>query len=381
MNQLPAITLRHLMINEQKCIGFRYYQDDKITRLVKSLPGAKWSENDRMMYVINTSDTYQTIFRTFKGIAWINCNTFKKNKPEYTGSETEQYTPIKTSNQSREKGIVPKEYIELLEVRRYALNTARSYISQFSRFIAYHSDKPLLTIDEEDIRTYMNHLVEQDYSTSMQNVAVNSIKFYFEQVLDMPRRFYELDRPLKEKKLPTVLSEEEVRAVLSSVKNLKHRAILVMAYSSGLRISEVLNLKIADILSDRGMVHIRGGKGHKDRNTVLSNTALDLLRKYYLKYKPKEYLFGGQKGGRYSESSVQKVVKKAMAKAKIQRNATMHTLRHSFATHLLENGTDIRYIQTLLGHSSSKTTEIYTHVSSKNIRNISSPIDRLNLDL
>ena len=169
--------------------------------------------------------------------------------------------------------------------------------------------------------------------------------------------------------------------MLSSTTNLKHKAILVTIYSCGLRMSELLNLKISDIQSDRNLLLVRGGKGNKDRNTLLSATTLSLLRKYYKAYKPKEYLFEGPLGSMYSARSVQNVVKRSMRRAGIKRPASAHTLRHSFATHLLENGTDLRYIQTLLGHSSPKTTEIYAHVSTKRLQDVVSPIEKLKLDI
>jgi integrase/recombinase XerD len=191
--------------------------------------------------------------------------------------------------------------------------------------------------------------------------------------------FYEIERPLKARKLPMVLSEEEISNILSVTTNLKHKSILVTIYSCGLRLSELLNLKITDIQSDRHLLLVRDAKGNKDRTTLLSDTTLQLLRKYYLQYRPKEYLFEGLGGGPYSGKSIQHILQHSLAKAKICKPATPHTLRHSFATHLLENGTDLRYIQTLLGHSSPKTTELYAQVSTRSLKDIKSPIEKLNI--
>ena len=190
---------------------------------------------------------------------------------------------------------------------------------------------------------------------------------------------YYFQRPKKEKKLPIVLSEEEITEILRQISNLKHKCIIYIIYSAGLRLSEVTNLQISDIDSKRKVITIRGGKGKKDRITLLSETILELLREYYKEYKPQKWLFEGQKGGKYSPTSVQKIFKTALAKTKITKNASIHTLRHSFATHLLERGTDLRYIQELLGHSSPKTTEIYTHVTKKGIDKIKSPLDNLSI--
>jgi site-specific recombinase XerD len=268
----------------------------------------------------------------------------------------------------------------VLEVKRYSFNTARNYTSLFAAFMHFFCGKPLLEINEHDITAYLHHIVKKGMSPSYQNQVVNAIKFYYEQVLDMPQRFYDIGRPRKERKLPMVLSEEEITALISVTTNIKHKAIIVTLYSCGLRLSELLGLKLKDIQSDRKVLFIRNGKGKKDRTTVLSEKTLELLRKYYLAYRPKQYLFEGAQGDRYSARSVQNIIKNGLRAAEINKPASAHTLRHSFATHLLENGTDLRYIQTLLGHSSPKTTEIYTHVSTKFLQGVKSPLDKLDIN-
>jgi len=188
----------------------------------------------------------------------------------------------------------------------------------------------------------------------------------------------DLERPKKEKKLPEILSKNEISKLLKAVKNLKHKAILYLVYSAGLRVGEVVKLKPTDIDSDRMLIHIIQGKGKKDRYTILSETALSILRQYVKVYKPEHWLFPGQHPDKHlTERSVQKVFDNARIDAKIRKNVSVHNLRHSFATHLLEGGVNLRYIQELLGHSSSKTTEIYTHVTQKNLSNIISPLDTI----
>lgn len=180
------------------------------------------------------------------------------------------------------------------------------------------------------------------------------------------------------KELPEVLSKKEIKRIINVTKNYKHKALICLIYSSGLRVSEVIRLKLKHIDSDRKMVYIKDAKGKKDRYSILSKRAIALLRRYVKKYEPQKWLFPGQKENKHlTERSLQKVVKKASKKAKIKKDVSVHTLRHSFATHLHENGVDIRYIQKLLGHKSSKTTEIYTHVSKFDINNIKSPLDNL----
>jgi integrase/recombinase XerD len=381
MNQLPIITLRHLMIDGNKCIGMQFYASKIIHALIKTLDSPKWSEQYSMVYIANTRDNVCSIFKTFKGSAWINCRYFYRNKPVFANAQEVDLNFLRQKAEiANHDEACPAEYIQLLESKRYSIHTARTYTGLFSDFMRHFKGKPLKEINENDIKHYMLGIVRSGKSLSHQNQVINAIKFYYEQVLDMPQRIYEIERPRKEQRLPTVLSEEEILRIISSTTNLKHKAILVTIYSCGLRLSELLNLKIADIQSDRRLLLIKDGKGNKDRNTILSDTTLALLRKYYLVYRPKEYLFEGQDGGRYSSKSVQNIVKHALKTAKIAKRASTHTLRHSFASHLLENGTDLRYIQSLLGHTSPKTTEIYTHVSTKGLQDVVSPIEKLKIE-
>lgn len=213
----------------------------------------------------------------------------------------------------------------------------------------------------------------------VENNSLMVVKYNNGRVMKGPRRVYYIERPRKEKFLPTVLSEEEVVKIIDSILNLKHKCLIMTCYSGGMRISEVLNLRTIDIDSKRMLINIRGAKGKKDRVTLLSVKLLDLLRKYYRMYKPVEYLFSGQMGGKYAERSAQNILKNACSKAGIKKHVTLHTLRHSWATHLLENGTDIRYIQSLLGHSSPKTTQIYTHITTKGLDQIVNPLDKMDL--
>lgn len=187
-----------------------------------------------------------------------------------------------------------------------------------------------------------------------------------------------IPRPSKEKKLPVVFSQEEVMRLLQSVKNLKHRLILMLVYSAGLRVSEIVKLKVGDIDAKRHLIHIKGAKGRKDRYTLLSDVALEELRNYWKEYKPNGWLFQGAKPDKHiSPRTVEAIFEHAVEQTRIRKKVSVHTLRHSFATHLLESGTDLRYIQELLGHKSSKTTEIYTHVSTKDLGKIKSPLDSL----
>ena len=274
-------------------------------------------------------------------------------------------------NHEKAVGLLEQKLI----IRRYSHSTIRTYKSMLRDFFKYYHYQNVEDFDREEIRNYLIHLINQGYSRSMQNQAINAIKFFYEQVLDYPKTYYSAERPKREIKLPTVLSLPEVRSILDQVKNIKHKTLLMIIYSSGLRISEALNLMISDIDSERMLIHIKGAKGKKDRMVILSDVTLESLRMYYRRYKPKYWLFEGISGEKYSSSSSQAILKRAVRQAGIKKHVTLHTLRHSFATHLLENGTDLRYIQTLLGHNSLKTTEIYTHISQAYLQKIKSPLD------
>ena len=264
----------------------------------------------------------------------------------------------------------------MLIQKRYSDNTIGMYCNYFEDFCSHFIDQDLKEITTTKINSYILDLIKaKNISISQQNQRINAIKFYYEKVLSREKQYYELHRPKKEHRLPKVLSKQEVKRIFDVTKNLKYKCILMMLYSAGLRRSEVLNLIHSDIDSERMVVHINGAKGKKDRISLLSDNLLQLLRQYYKEYRPKQYLFEGQNGGKYSASSVAKILKKSALKAGIRKNVTPHMLRHSFATHLLEQGTDLRYIQELLGHDSSKTTEIYTHVSKKAIDKINNPMD------
>ena len=244
------------------------------------------------------------------------------------------------------------------------------------RFYAF---KKIQEIDNNDLIRFNNeYILANNYSASFQNQVVNAVKLFFKTIENSPLDIDAIPRPKRAKKLPNVLSKEEVKAILDTPTNIKHKAMLSLIYACGLRCGEILSLKPNDIDSKRNILHVKNAKGQKDRIVPLSEKIIVLLREYYKAAKPKYYLFEGQtKGNRYDARSLQNVLKQSIAKTKITKPVTLHWLRHSYATHLLESGTDLRYIQEILGHNSSKTTEIYTHVSTKSLQQIKSPFDFL----
>lgn len=375
MSYNKRITLKHLLIEGEQKIGLQYLSDKVLDALVQQLPNVSWSENYNMQYIPNKKENLSKIYRLFKSVAWVNLHYFFPNKPLHEGSEQTDLKKYRKRKLTPGYVPCPESYLQKLEVKKYAANTARSYISCFEKFINYFPDKDYKNIDETDINAYLQYLVTIQRSDSYINLTINAVKFYYEMVLKMPNRFYSVERPRSVKPLPTVLSKSEIRSIIKSIKNLKHRCIISLLYSAGLRRNEIINLEITDINSQRMMIHIRGAKGKKDRFTVLSQKLLYELRRYFVKHRPKKFLFEGQNGKQYSASSVRKILLNAVENAGIRKRVTPHTLRHSFATHLLEDGVDLRYIQTLLGHSSSKTTEIYTHVAKHSLNGIKSPLD------
>ncbi len=267
-----------------------------------------------------------------------------------------------------------------LEIARYSPRTIDVYLNATKHFFLHFPGKHPGDIHTEDIEVYQHHLATvRKLSNSHLNQVVNAVRYYYMNVLGDAKRVTFIERPRQERKLPTVLSETEVASLLRSVDNLKHRCILMLIYSAGLRLSELVGLDLTDLITDRHQLLVRGGKGNKDRITLLSPKALETVQTYRTAYKPVRHLFEGPNGAAYSPRSVQAIFHRAKERAGIAKPATVHTLRHSFATHLLEKGTDLRYIQTLLGHSSSKTTEIYTHVSTQALGKIRSPLDDLDL--
>ncbi|MAB48154.1 MAG: recombinase [Flavobacteriaceae bacterium] len=364
------ITLKHLFLDQKKCIGIQFKSDKILQVLIESLPNVDWSDKFEMYYVPNTKSNLDLIFKTFNGVAWINGNYFFHEKVVNVNNPVLKLDSYRKRKPMEGYKTCPESYLLKLELKRYSFNTVKNYISSFESFINHFKEKELNEINEMDIRTYLQSLIQKGLSNSQVNLTINSIKFYYETVLGMPNRFYSIERPRKKKSLPEVLSKKEVLRIIDCTSNLKHRCIVGLLYSSGLRRSELLNLKIKDIDSKRMVVVVKDAKGNKDRVTVLSPKLLKNLQEYYKEYRPETYLFEGQKGGKYSVSSVLNIVKSASQKAGIYKKVTPHVLRHSFATHLLENGTDLRHIQLLLGHSSTKTTEIYTHVANSSFSDI-----------
>ncbi|MFD2784104.1 tyrosine-type recombinase/integrase [Hymenobacter rubripertinctus] len=274
--------------------------------------------------------------------------------------------------------VLLSRYCQFIALKRYSPQTLKNYRGAFQLFLTHHAPRLPLELSKQDVLDYLAGRVAAGISEAYQNLLINAIKFYYEQLEGQPRQYYEVPRPKRPLQNPKLLAKEEVKALLQGTHNLKHRAMLMLAYGLGLRLSEVLALTPADIDAKRMALYVRGGKGKKDRNLPLPEILLLLLREQFRQFRPTTFLFeGAQPGEPYSARSLQQVVKQAAERAAIRRPISLHMLRHSYATHLLEGGTDIRMIQDLLGHASIKTTEIYTHVAQRT--RIASPLDELGL--
>ncbi len=363
-----------LTASSQVRIIFQFIPE--LIHFIKTLPYAKWDSKNKWWQIPYSEKYYKELKKEINKLA-LDIKEEKQNPSQ----GKPRISPLDIPNYRK----CPEQYIAKMEELRYSASTIKVYTSQFEEFINYFHHENIDELNEKHVMEFSRYLVtEREVSASYQNLAINAIKFYFERVLGGKRRFYRIERPEKEKKLPTVCSTEEIQAILENTINLKHKAILMTIYSAGLRISELIQLKLSDIDSKRMQIRVENSKGNRDRYTLLSTKTLEILREYFKEYKPKYFVFEGQRSTSkqpkpYSDRSIQKILKIAVSKAKIKKHITIHTLRHSFATHLLENGTDLRYIQTLLGHASSKTTEIYTHMTTKGFDQIRSPLDKLDI--
>jgi integrase/recombinase XerD len=341
-----AVIIKH---KKESRISVSFEKNTDLINRIKQIEGSRWSQSLKIWHIPDTNE---------------NRIRFK----------------IQLIPTLSEEAIVQiQKFSDWLNSKRYSPNTIKTYTEGLKSFFLFFKEKPISEITNDDV-IYFNtkFILQNKLSSSYQNQIVNTIKLYFTTILDTKIEIDKIHRPRREKVLPNVLSKEEIKQILNAHANLKHKTMLSLIYSCGLRRSELINLKPADIDSKRGIIIIRQSKGKKDRIAPLSPKILEMLREYYIGYKPKLWLFEGQNAGeQYSEYSLQSVLKQALKKVGNKKPVTLHWLRHSYATHLLESGTDLRYIQELLGHNSSKTTEIYTHVSTKSLQQIKSPFDDL----
>jgi integrase/recombinase XerD len=363
-----------------------------LTGIIKKIPLVKWSRTHHCWYIPCTKEDYMHFSNALQNKATIQKDALRIYLQQRKAIvPAQQKVPVGQKNMksstvkmmilhplSEENLAALTAFKNMLTLKGYSANTIRNYCNEFHHLLRLLGNRSVNGLSKPHIMSYLLWLLEkQGYSEMHVHTAINAVKFYFEQVMKREKEFYDLPRPKKPFKLPSVLAEEEVITLIQKIKNIKHRSMIMAGYAAGLRVSEIIQLKVNDIDSKRMMIHVRGAKGKKDRLVPLSKKLLETLRVYYKEYKPKDFLFEGQYGGSYSVRSAQQILKEAKLKAGITKRGGIHMLRHSYATHLMESGTDLRIIQELLGHNSIRTTMRYTHVSKKEIGKIESPLDKL----
>lgn len=368
---MKTIVLKNDIFEGLPVVRLDFPYDFELKELVKSYPECQWSMKYKSWWVPYRDTQLDELLQFFRGLAWLDYSSLRKVKIQ------EKFSDLPSLDPTIEKEVV--KFRDWMRNRRYANSTVKTYTESMALFFRFMDNKAPASITNEDLEIFnRDFIILRKYSASYQSQVINALKLYFGTLAHKKLDPEIIQRPKKPKLLPNVLSKEEVKLILEAHRNIKHRAMLSLIYACGLRRSELLSLKITDVDAKRGILIIRQSKGRKDRVVPLSEKIVDLLREYYKAYQPECYLFEGQeKGNIYSDRSLENVLKQALAKVKINKPVTLHWLRHSYATHLLENGTDLRYIQELLGHKSSRTTEIYTHVSTRSLQQIKSPFDDL----
>jgi integrase/recombinase XerD len=371
MKKIIVTTLIH---RDERVFLLEFEHDKALTNMCKQLD-CRYTKTHKGWTLPNNRDNLRALFHHFKGIAQLD-TTQVFAKPQKAKHVKPPTAKEQLTSEQQDKLV---EYERFLRSKRFAESTIKTYVGSMQIFLFYFKDKPMSQLSNQDIIAFNNdYVLAKRLSGSFQNQIVNAIKKFFLVVENRRIDIEAIHRPKREHRLPHVLSKEEIKKILEAPRNIKHRAMLSLIYACGLRRSELLNLRPIHIDSKRKLLIIEQGKGRKDRVAPLSDKIIDLLREYYKAYRPEKWLFEGQNTGvQYTPTSLQNVLKQALKQANINKPVSLHWLRHSYATHLLEQGTDLRYIQEILGHKSSKTTEIYTHVTNKSIQHIKSPFDDL----
>jgi integrase/recombinase XerD len=390
---MDIVLLKTFLHKGQLCIGIYYAKDALLNSLIIKNFHAKWSSSKGCWYIPFSKSEYELLVIFFKerGIR-INDTSVEKeqvNKIETVHDSVGVLRPMIKSNSEAaiisRVDMVNTHVIRLMRdhlmVKAYSKSTIKTYLNEMHQFLYRLGKIPADDLRAEHLKRYFVYCFEKLHlSENTLHSRMNAIKFYYEQVLRRNKFFWDIPRPKKPFQLPKLLNEEELRKLFNALVNKKHKAMLFTAYSAGLRVSEIVQLKMSDIDSERMQILIARAKGKKDRYVNLSPVLLDILRAYIKGYSPRPhvYLFESeQTGAAYPTRTVQQIFSNAKVKAGIMKDVGIHSLRHSFATHLLDKGTDIRYIKDLLGHFDIKTTERYLHVSKRQLVNIVSPLDEL----
>ncbi|MDN3664385.1 site-specific tyrosine recombinase/integron integrase [Algibacter miyuki] len=367
---MTSITLAPLTYNSKSCIAITFRYNFDVKEYIKKFDGVFWSNTHRTFYF----EYNEARLEAFKA-------HLQKGNLTLIEDTTTSLVPHKTSKSklailNPEKTTVYHQFLEFLKGKRFSTSTISTYGGFILEFLRFTGEKPLDSLNENDVRRYTEWAVSTlNYAISTHRQMVSGLKHFAHFYPACSINTDKIYMPKKDKKLPIVLSIEEVLSLLQATKNLKHRTIIAMLYGSGLRIGELISLKLSDFDFKRKQLYIQNAKGRKDRYTTIAESLFPLLKNYHNTYKPKVYFIENPNGGHYSPESIRAFLKRNAKTAGITKTITPHTLRHSYATHMLEQGIDIRYIQELLGHSRPETTMIYTHVTRKDLQQIKSPLD------
>ncbi len=360
-------------------LALRFINNAQLNKAVRMLHNVRWSASLKTWHIPMAQSQAQHAIEILKDYAKIDASAWVarvEKPPPAIENKLEYYTTLSEHSQ-----LALQKYRQYLTLKGYSTNTVKTYKNEFIQFLGILKKKTVDEMTLADLYIYFEYChTTLKLTENTIHSRLNALKFYYENILKWPPFYWDIPRPKKPLLLPTVFSKAEIEAIIKSIGNNKHRAMIVLTYASGLRISEVTSLAVRNIDSQRMVIHVHRAKGKKDRVLPLSEVALKILRVYYKEYKPTHYLFEGQnKDAAYSTRSLQIIVQNAKKKAGITKVGSVHTLRHSYATHLLDKGVDITYIQKLLGHNDLKTTLRYLHVTTRDLQKIKSPVEDLDI--
>ncbi|MAY82664.1 MAG: hypothetical protein CMP59_00885 [Flavobacteriales bacterium] len=371
--QIIAIPLEH---KGKRYIGLEFDYDKILTKICKRI-GAIWGKHQGIWYLDYNEENFEKILQVFRGEAWVDIRRFKQKQVEKIVNQKYHYE-VDLSEQIAEELDV---YVRKMRAKRYSASTFKSYLSILKRYFTYYKLQKSEELTDDDLVNYMNDVVlPSGYSEVYQRQLIGALKLFYKYVHGEDREFSDVPKVRRSKKLPEVLSKEEVMELFECTNNLKHEFTLKLIYGCGLRVGDATKLKQRDIDLDRMVVHVKIGKGRKDRLVPFPKSLKEMYLRYLKRYNPREFVLEGQFGGPYSATSVNNIIKRACMIAGIKKHVTAHTLRHSFATHIISNGGSVYLLKEILGHASTKTTQIYIHLNEQDINSVENPLDRIMKD-
>lgn len=379
--QKTILTLKPFMHRNGAQIGIDFEYDDAVKSHVKAFKGVKWTQTHRQFYIEDTWENRQMLFKHLNGKGYfVDYNALRRlpvsKKQVAITKDNKPSKEVLYHGLPKDLKLLLTRYIQFLNGKRLSASTVQTYGYFTLRFLDFVKEIDMNLWQNDTLHLFVEQVIaKEQYSISSHRQCIGALKHFSELCKLASFDASEFERPKKSRYLPMVLSKEEVIDIIQATKNLKHRAVIALIYSSGLRIGELINMELRDLDMDRSQVYIRNGKGRKDRTVVMAEIVKPLLYNYIQTYSPNKYFVEGRDGEQYSDTSVRAFLKMSCEAAGIKKKVTPHTLRHSYATHMMENGVDLRLIQELLGHSKPETTMIYTHVAQKDLLKVQSPLD------